>query len=129
MCGIFGIANHAEASRLTYLGLYALQHRGQASTGIATSDEDQVYLHKAMGHVADVYDEDTLSKLKGINAIGHTRYSTAGDSSEHNAQPLMVTMRPFGSVALCHNGNLINAVALRRDLEEQGALFQSTSDI
>ena len=128
MCGIFGIANHAEASRLTYLGLYALQHRGQESTGIATSDEEQVYLHKAMGHVADVYDEDTLAKLKGVNAIGHTRYSTAGDSSEHNAQPLMVTMRPWGSVALCHNGNLINAMALRRDLEEQGALFQSTSD-
>jgi len=127
MCGIFGIANQAEASRLTYLGLYALQHRGQESTGIASSDDEQVYVHKSMGHVADVYDEDTLAKLKGINAIGHTRYSTAGDSSEHNAQPLMVTMR-YGPVALCHNGNLINAVGLRRDLEAQGALFQSTSD-
>ena len=127
MCGIFGIANQAEASRLTYLGLYALQHRGQESTGIASSDEDHVYLHKSMGHVADVYDEDTLAKLKGVNAIGHTRYSTAGDSSENNAQPLMVTMR-YGPVALCHNGNLINAVGLRRDLEAQGALFQSTSD-
>src|SRR5678815_2505305 len=127
MCGIFGIANQAEASRLTYLGLYALQHRGQESTGIASSDDDQVYLHKSMGHVADVYDEDTLAKLKGMNAIGHTRYSTAGDSSENNAQPLMVTMR-YGPVALCHNGNLINAVGLRRDLEAQGALFQSTSD-
>jgi amidophosphoribosyltransferase len=127
MCGIFGIANQAEASRLTYLGLYALQHRGQESTGIASSDEEQVYLHKSMGHVADVYDEDTLAKLKGVNAIGHTRYSTAGDSSENNAQPLMVTMR-YGPVALCHNGNLINAVGLRRDLEAQGALFQSTSD-
>jgi amidophosphoribosyltransferase len=127
MCGIFGIANQAEASRLTYLGLYALQHRGQESTGIASSDDEQVYLHKSMGHVADVYDEDTLAKLKGMNAIGHTRYSTAGDSSENNAQPLMVTMR-YGPVALCHNGNLINAVGLRRDLEAQGALFQSTSD-
>jgi len=127
MCGIFGIANQAEASRLTYLGLYALQHRGQESTGIASSDDDQVYLHKSMGHVADVYDEDTLAKLKGMNAIGHTRYSTAGDSSESNAQPLMVTMR-YGPVALCHNGNLINALGLRRDLEAQGALFQSTSD-
>jgi amidophosphoribosyltransferase len=127
MCGIFGIANQAEASRLTYLGLYALQHRGQESTGIASSDDEQVYLHKSMGHVADVYDEDTLAKLKGVNAIGHTRYSTAGDSSENNAQPLMVTMR-YGPVALCHNGNLINAVGLRRDLEAQGALFQSTSD-
>ena len=127
MCGIFGIANQAEASRLTYLGLYALQHRGQESTGIASSDEEHVFLHKSMGHVADVYDEDTLAKLKGMNAIGHTRYSTAGDSSESNAQPLMVTMR-YGPVALCHNGNLINAVGLRRDLEAQGALFQSTSD-
>jgi len=127
MCGIFGIANQAEASRLTYLGLYALQHRGQESTGIASSDDEQVYVHKSMGHVADVYDEDTLAKLKGMNAIGHTRYSTAGDSSENNAQPLMVTMR-YGPVALCHNGNLINAVGLRRDLEAQGALFQSTSD-
>jgi amidophosphoribosyltransferase len=127
MCGIFGIANQDEASRLTYLGLYALQHRGQESTGIASSDDEQVYLHKSMGHVADVYDEETLAKLKGVNAIGHTRYSTAGDSSENNAQPLMVTMR-YGPVALCHNGNLINAVGLRRDLEAQGALFQSTSD-
>jgi amidophosphoribosyltransferase len=127
MCGIFGIANQAEASRLTYLGLYALQHRGQESTGIASSDDDHVYLHKSMGHVADVYDEHTLAKLKGVNAIGHTRYSTAGDSSKNNAQPLMVTMR-YGPVALCHNGNLINAVGLRRDLEAQGALFQSTSD-
>lgn len=112
---------------MSYLGLYALQHRGQESTGIATSDGDQLYLHKSMGHVADVYDEETLAKLKGVNAIGHTRYSTAGDSSESNAQPLMVTMR-YGPVALCHNGNLINAVGLRRDLEAQGALFQSTSD-
>jgi len=127
MCGIFGIANHGEASKLAYLGLYALQHRGQESTGIATSDGDHVFLHKSMGHVADVYNEETLAKLKGLNAIGHTRYSTAGDSSENNAQPLMVTMR-YGPVALCHNGNLINAVTLRRDLEEQGALFQSTSD-
>jgi amidophosphoribosyltransferase len=128
MCGIFGIANHPEASHLAYLGLYALQHRGQESTGIATADESLVHLHKSMGHVADVYDEETLAKLTGSIAIGHTRYSTAGDSSENNAQPLMVTMRPYGQVALCHNGNLINAVGLRQDLEEQGAIFQSTSD-
>jgi amidophosphoribosyltransferase len=128
MCGIFGIANHPEASHLAYLGLYALQHRGQESTGIATADDSQVYLHKSMGHVADVYDEDTLAKLTGSIAIGHTRYSTAGDSSENNAQPLLVTMRRYGPVALCHNGNLINAVGLRQDLEEQGAIFQSTSD-
>jgi len=128
MCGIFGIANHPEAANLAYLGLYALQHRGQESTGIATADGEQLYLHKSMGHVADVYDEDVLEKLTGSIAIGHTRYSTAGDSSESNAQPLMVTMRPYGPVALCHNGNLINAVGLRHELEEQGAIFQSTSD-
>src|SRR4030095_12594260 len=129
MCGIFGIANTdpAEAAKLTYLGLYALQHRGQESTGIASSDEENVYLHKSMGHVSDGDEKDALARLKGVNAIGHTRYSTAGDSSEHNAHPLMVTMR-YGPVALCHNGNLINAVGLRRDLEAQGALFQSTSD-
>jgi amidophosphoribosyltransferase len=128
MCGIFGIVNHPEASHLAYLGLYALQHRGQESTGIATADGEQVHLHKSMGHVADVYDEDVLAKLTGAAAIGHTRYSTAGDSSENNAQPLMVTMRPYGPMALCHNGNLINAVGLRSELEEQGAIFQSTSD-
>src|SRR4051812_31400828 len=127
MCGIFGIANHPEASHLAYLGLYALQHRGQESTGIATANDNQVIVHKSMGHVADVYNEDVLTtKLAGSIAIGHTRYSTSGDSSENNAQPLMVTMRPYGPVALCHNGNLINAVDLRRELEEQGAIFQST---
>jgi amidophosphoribosyltransferase len=127
MCGIFGIANHPEASRLTYLGLYALQHRGQESTGIASSDQEHVYLHKAMGHVADVFGEETLARLKGLSAIGHTRYSTAGDSSEGNAQPIMVKSA-YGSIALCHNGNLINAVELRQTLAADGAIFQSTSD-
>jgi amidophosphoribosyltransferase len=127
MCGIFGIANHDEASRLAYLGLYALQHRGQESTGIATSDGERVHLHKSMGHVADVYDEEILSGLQGSNAIGHTRYSTAGDSSQGNAQPIMAKTA-YGSVALCHNGNLINAVTLRQALEDEGAVFQSTSD-
>jgi amidophosphoribosyltransferase len=127
MCGIFGIANHGEASNLTYLGLYALQHRGQESTGIASSDGESVHLHKAMGHVADVYGEETLAKLTGNNAVGHTRYSTAGDSSENNAQPIMAKCA-YGTIALCHNGNLINAVALKRDLEDKGAIFQSTTD-
>jgi amidophosphoribosyltransferase len=127
MCGIFGIANHSDASRLTYLGLYALQHRGQESTGISSSDGDHVHTHKSMGHVADVYDEDALAKLKGYNAVGHTRYSTAGDSSEGNAQPIVVNCS-FGTVAVCHNGNLINAHSLRETLEHQGAIFQSTAD-
>src|SRR5215475_10179975 len=129
MCGIFGIANHSDASRMAHLGLYALQHRGQESTGISSSDGDQVYTHKAMGYVADVFSEDVLKRLKGNNAIGHTRYSTAGDSSEGNAQPIVVkSIRTCGTVSLVHNGNLINAVSLREALERQGAIFQSTSD-
>lgn len=127
MCGIFGIANHSDASQMTYLGLYALQHRGQESTGISSSDGDQLYTHKAMGYVADVFSEEVISKLKGLNAIGHTRYSTAGDSNEGNAQPIVVNCT-HGTVALVHNGNLINAVSLRARLELQGAIFQSTSD-
>src|SRR5688572_16462521 len=127
MCGIFGIANHPDAARLTYLGLYALQHRGQESTGMSSSDGDQVYTHKSMGHVADVFSEDVIATLRGSNAIGHTRYSTAGDSSTSNAQPIVVKCS-HGTVALCHNGNLINAAVLRADLESQGAIFQSTSD-
>jgi amidophosphoribosyltransferase len=127
MCGIFGIANHSDASQMTYLGLYALQHRGQESTGISSSDGYQVYTHKAMGYVADVFSEDVIEKLKGVNAIGHTRYSTAGDSSEGNAQPIVVKCT-YGTVALVHNGNLINAVSLREGLERQGSIFQSTSD-
>jgi len=127
MCGIFGIANHSDASQMTYLGLYALQHRGQESTGMSSSDGEQVYTHKSMGYVADVFSEDVIAKLKGINAIGHTRYSTAGDSNEGNAQPIVVKCT-YGTVALVHNGNLINAVSLREGLEQQGAIFQSTSD-
>jgi amidophosphoribosyltransferase len=127
MCGIFGIANHSDAARLTYLGLYALQHRGQESTGISASDDNAVSTHKAMGHVADVYTEDVLKRLPGRNSIGHTRYSTAGDSSSNNAQPIVVKSA-YGEVSLCHNGNLINAAALRTELESEGAVFQSTSD-
>src|SRR3989454_378514 len=129
MCGIFGIANHSDASSMTHLGLYALQHRGQESTGISSSDGDQVFTHKEMGYVADVFSEEVLKRLKGTNAIGHTRYSTAGDSSEGNAQPIVVkSIRNYGTVALVHNGNLINALSLRESLEHQGAIFQSTSD-
>ena len=127
MCGIFGIANHSDASQMTYLGLYALQHRGQESTGISSSDGDQVHTHKAMGYVADVFSEDVITRLEGVNAIGHTRYSTAGDSNEGNAQPIVVNCR-YGTVALVHNGNLINALTLREALEQEGAIFQSTSD-
>jgi amidophosphoribosyltransferase len=114
---------------MTYLGLYALQHRGQESTGISSSDGEQVHTAKAMGYVAEVFSEEVLSKLKGTNAIGHTRYSTAGDSNEGNAQPIVVkSCGTHGTVALVHNGNLINAVSLRSELEREGAIFQSTSD-
>src|SRR5438034_3863999 len=94
---------------------------------MSSSDGVQVYTHKSMGYVADVFSEDVIAKLKGVNAIGHTRYSTAGDSSEGNAQPIVVKCT-YGTVALVHNGNLINAMSLREDLERQGAIFQSTSD-
>jgi amidophosphoribosyltransferase len=127
MCGIFGVANHSDAAQMTYLGLYALQHRGQESTGISSSDGDQVHTHKAMGYVSDIFTEDVIARLEGVNAIGHTRYSTAGDSNEGNAQPIVVNCR-YGTVALVHNGNLINALSLRERLEEDGAIFQSTSD-
>jgi amidophosphoribosyltransferase len=112
---------------MTYLGLYALQHRGQESTGISASDGDEVRTHKAMGHVADVYRKKTLQRLSGSNAIGHTRYSTAGDSSLNNAQPIVV-QGTHGKFSLCHNGNLINALSLREELKSEGAVFQSTSD-
>jgi len=128
MCGIFGIANHSDAANLTYLGLYALQHRGQESTGISSSNGEHLFTHRAMGHVADVFTQDALSRLEGFNAVGHTRYSTAGESAEGNAQPIVVKSSPYGPIALCHNGNLINAVSLRASLEEQGAIFQSTTD-
>jgi amidophosphoribosyltransferase len=130
MCGIFGIANHAEAARMTYLGLYALQHRGQESAGISSSDGSQVYTHKARGLVADIFKEETLDRLLGSNAVGHTRYSTAGGNLEGNAQPIVVKYIGCarGAVALCHNGNLINATPLRTELSRQGAIFQSTSD-
>jgi amidophosphoribosyltransferase len=126
-CGIFGIVSHPEAARLAYLGLYALQHRGQESAGIASSDESRLYLHKGMGHVAEVFSKSRLEELPGVSAIGHVRYATAGESALTNAQPLVINCWR-GSVALAHNGNLINAGQLRRELERDGAIFHSTSD-
>ena len=107
-CGVFGIYNHADAARIAYLGLYALQHRGQESAGIISSDRQQLYSEKGMGHVAEIFTESRLENLKGDAAIGHTRYSTAGDSSLRNAQPFHATFSK-GSLAICHNGNLVNA--------------------
>ena len=126
-CGIFGIFEHPEASRIAYLGLYALQHRGQESAGIVSSDGHRFFFEKGMGHVADIFPEQRLDRLKGTVAIGHTRYSTAGDSSLKNAQPIIVSCNK-GDLALCHNGNLVNAQRLRDQLEGEGSIFQGTSD-
>jgi amidophosphoribosyltransferase len=126
-CGVFGIYDHPEAAKLTYLGLYALQHRGQESAGIVSSDGKVLYAHREMGLVADVFSEDSLKKLKGKIAIGHVRYSTAGISEKKNAQPL-VFMYARGNIAVAHNGNLVNGEELRATLEAQGRIFQSTSD-
>ncbi|PYV12599.1 MAG: amidophosphoribosyltransferase, partial [Acidobacteria bacterium] len=126
-CGIFGIVSHAESSRLTYLGMYALQHRGQESAGIASSDGKKVHLQHGMGRVADVFDESHLELLPGKSAIGHVRYSTAGESALGNAQPILIDCWR-GQIALAHNGNLVNAATLRRELERDGAIFHSTSD-
>ena len=126
-CGVVGIYGHPEAAKLAYLGLHALQHRGQESAGIVASDEGRMTIHKNMGLVADVFTAETLSLLPGTLAIGHTRYSTAGDSALLNAQPIMVECNK-GKIALAHNGNLVNAAELRRKLERQGSIFQTTSD-
>jgi amidophosphoribosyltransferase len=126
-CGVFGIFGHPEAANMTYLGLYALQHRGQESAGIAASAGDRVGISRAMGYVADVFDSETLAGLPGSIAIGHVRYSTAGESKLSNAQPILIECA-HGQIALCHNGNLVNARELREELVRQGSIFQSNSD-
>jgi amidophosphoribosyltransferase len=126
-CGVFGIFGHPEAANMTYLGLYALQHRGQESAGIAASDRQVVRLSRAMGYVADVFDAETLAGLPGSMAIGHVRYSTAGQSSVANAQPFLIECA-HGQMAICHNGNLVNASELRDALVRQGSIFQSSTD-
>jgi len=126
-CGVFGIFGHKDAARLAYLGLYALQHRGQESAGIVTSDGRLVREHKGMGLVSEVFNEEEISKLTGNIAIGHTRYSTTGSSNIKNAQPFLVETLS-GHIAVAHNGNLTNALTLRKKLEKQGAIFQSSMD-
>jgi len=126
-CGVFAIHGHPEASNLTYLGLYALQHRGQESAGIVSSDGREVYAYKAMGHVADIFTPERLAELPGTVAIGHTRYSTTGDSMITNAQPYSVACNK-GRIAVAHNGNITNASELRAELEADGSIFQGTSD-
>jgi amidophosphoribosyltransferase len=126
-CGVFAIYGHPEAAKLTYLGLYALQHRGQESAGICTSDGAEVHCVKSMGHVADIFTPPVIDALPGEQAIGHTRYSTAGDTALLNAQPFSVACNK-GRIAVAHNGNITNATELRRELERQGSIFQSNSD-
>src|SRR5580693_6612678 len=121
------VYGHPEAANMTYLGLHALQHRGQESAGIVTSDGEQLYAHRAMGLVQDSFSQEQLSQLPGRIAIGHTRYSTAGGSHLKNAQPFAVDYAR-GSLAVCHNGNLTNADELRANLEERGSIFQSSAD-
>ena len=118
-CGVFGIFGHPEAANMTYLGLYALQHRGQESAGIAASDGQLIRLSRAMGYVADVFDSRTLSELAGPMAIGHVRYSTAGESRVANAQPFLIDCA-HGQMAICHNGNLVNATELQGRARARG---------
>jgi amidophosphoribosyltransferase len=126
-CGVFGIYGNPEANRLTYLGLYALQHRGQESCGIVASDGSELRLERAMGHVSEAFNQSQLDRLRGSSAIGHVRYSTAGEVSILEAQPFLVNCQ-HGQIAVCHNGNLPFAREDRRRLERDGAIFSSTSD-
>jgi amidophosphoribosyltransferase len=126
-CGVMAIYGHPEAAKLTYLGLYSLQHRGQESAGICTSDGKEIYTHKSMGHVADIFTKPVLATLPGELAIGHTRYSTTGDTVLLNAQPFSVACNK-GKVAVAHNGNITNAGELRALLGKRGAIFQASSD-
>lgn len=126
-CGVFAIADHPEAANMTYLGLYALQHRGQESAGIVTADGSRVYDHRGMGLVAEVFSENVLRGLPGRRAIGHVRYSTTGSSDVRNSQPILCQYRR-GWVAIAHNGNLVNTEELRTELESRGSIFNTTTD-
>ena len=126
-CAVFGIHGTGNAAQITYLGLYALQHRGQESTGIIASDGDRVFEHRGMGLVSKVYNDEIISSLKGYLAIGHNRYSTTGFSELVNAQPFLVNCK-IGKIAIAHNGNLVNALELRRRMENEGSIFRSTMD-
>jgi amidophosphoribosyltransferase len=126
-CGLFGIQGYPEAAKLCYFGLYALQHRGQESTGIAVTKDESILSHKGMGLVHDIFDMASLDQLQGESAIGHVRYSTTGSSVLFNAQPFVVRHRKK-SYAVAHNGNLVNALTLKNELEESGSIFQTTMD-
>src|SRR3970040_2973201 len=125
-CAVMGVYGHPEAANMVYLGLYALQHRGQESSGIVASDGKNLISHRQMGLVTDVFKEDVIKRLEGSSAIGHNRYSTTGQSHLKNAQPFVVEYAQ-GPIAISHNGNLVNAGVLREELEASGSIFQSTS--
>src|SRR5438105_5384292 len=125
-CGVFGVFGHPEAPALTALGLHALQHRGQEAAGIVSYDGLQFHSHRGLGHVSENFTSDTVDRLKGSMAVGHTRYSTSGDTILRNVQPLFAEFE-FGGFAVAHNGNLTNALTLRRELQRRGCIFQSTS--
>ena len=127
MCGIFGIFNYKGASNITYLGLHALQHRGQESAGIVTTDGYAMQAHREMGLVSDIFNANVLANLRGYGAVGHVRYSTAGSSNLGNAQPLMFEYSK-GFIAIAHNGNLMNAMLIKDELQNYGSIFQSTTD-
>ncbi|MBU2455399.1 MAG: class II glutamine amidotransferase, partial [Proteobacteria bacterium] len=128
-CGVFGLYRHPEAAKITYFGLYALQHRGQESAGISVNrgENDKIFSHKGMGLVPEIFNMDDLERIEGGSAIGHVRYSTTGDSILTNAQPFVVNHR-HRSYAVAHNGNLVNAHILKEELEEQGSIFQTSMD-
>src|SRR5208283_3249259 len=126
-CGVFGVYGHPEAANLVYLGLYALQHRGQESAGIVSSNGKAFIEHRGMGLVADIFNADVIGRLEGTSAIGHNRYSTQGSTSLKNCQPVVVEYAR-GGLALAHNGNLVNFQELRERLESTGSIFQSSSD-
>jgi len=127
MCGVFGIHGHDEAANIAYLGMHALQHRGQESAGLVAVDDGQLRRHAAMGLVSDAFNRETLARLPGVTAIGHVRYSTAGSSEVRNAQPFMFEYAG-GQLAIAHNGNIVNANELRAELEASGSIFQTSSD-
>jgi len=127
MCGVFGIHGHDEAANIAYLGMHALQHRGQESAGLVAVDDGQLRRHAAMGLVSDAFNRETLARLPGVTAIGHVRYSTAGSSEVKNAQPFVFEYAG-GQLAIAHNGNIVNANELRAELDASGSIFQTSSD-
>ena len=127
MCGVFGIHGHDEAANIAYLGMHALQHRGQESAGLVAVEDGRLRRHAAMGLVSDAFNRETLAKLPGTVAVGHVRYSTAGGSELRNAQPFVFEYAG-GQLAIAHNGNIVNANELRAELEATGSIFQTSSD-